>query len=177
MIRSFVFIMLSLLFSFQAFGEQITYDRVKSVEYALKYTNPNNASLNEIASFREYYNTAEYPLVLEWDCTNFISQVLYTGGIPESIPAIQNPIIYNYLLPLYYWFYENEVTSRTWITTDYFYKRLKKYSNIKEVKASQLQLGDLIFLDYTKDDEQNHVFVVTEKSENDLLVTCRGPLS
>ena len=118
------------------------YNRQKAVDYAKKWAYSRNP---------QYYDFQN----LGGDCTNFASQVIYTGcGVM------------NYT-PVYGWYYIS-LNNRTpsWTGVNQLYEFLTK--NTAEgprgtlIPLSEVQPGDIIQLDFQGDDSFDHTPVVTD---------------
>lgn len=117
------------------------YDRLKSVEYAKEWWNKRNPL---------FYNFDR----IGGDCTNFISQCLYYGGISMNFDK-------------YGWYY-NSVSNRapSWTGVDEFYSflitnRSKYGAKAREVEMEELQIGDVVQLDQ-RGESFNHTLLITE---------------
>ncbi|WP_312048069.1 amidase domain-containing protein [Anaerotignum sp.] len=106
----------------------IDYDREKAVAYAHQWAYGRNP---------RYYNFD----LLGGDCTNFTSQVLYTGS------GIMNP------MPTFGWYYYS-LNSRApaWTGVEYLYKFLVKNLGVGPVgissDISQVEPGDIVQLSF-----------------------------
>ena len=120
---------------------KIAYNRLRAVQYAETWWNSFNPN---------------YPQFTD-DCTNFISQCLYAGGIPMWGKPNRSKG----------WWIEGKSTwSYSWTVAHAFMLMLKAASWTKEVKdPSQLMLGDIICYDFEGDGRFNHNTIVTGKDE------------
>ena len=78
------------------------YDRSKAASYAIKYAesyNPNYPNYNNMGG----------------DCTNFISQCVYDGGMPMRVGSTDA-----------YWYYNSSGRSPSWAGADYFMRHWTK---------------------------------------------------
>src|SRR5690606_8475839 len=119
------------------------YDRAKAVEYAYMWWNKRN---NEEYG---YYSRSMGGCYNCWyDCTNFVSQVIKTGGIKERKGRYD---WYDY------WFYSDEKPSLTWGLAHSFYKHMKLIRQAQNAEwPSELQVGDIISVDFEGDGDINH---------------------
>ena len=133
------------------------YDRLKAVEYASQWWDKRNP---------RYYNFD----LIGGDCTNFISQCLYHGGL--GMKYGQNP-----------WFYSS-ISSRSpsWTGVEEFYSFLitnKSENSAKAVLVSRedVGVGDIIQLDQ-KGGRFNHTLLVSHVVEwvgkKDIYITCHS---
>lgn len=131
------------------------YARQKAIEYAYFWWNKRNP---------EFYNFDN----LGGDCTNFVSQCLFFGGIEMDFKA-------------YGWFYEGiDFRSPSWTGVEEFFDFATNNVSSKGVRAkltdiSQIETGDVIQLSQN-DGGFHHTLLVTkivgEKSLQNILVTC-----
>lgn len=142
-----------------------SYDRNKARDYALKYAeNPNPA-------YRYF----------EYDCTNFVSQALFTGGWTE---------VGKYA---YYsddaWYYDGGTRpwySNSWAVADSLYRYLGRHPEratpmsvmFKKPWNSYFEVGDIIQIDefdsagnWGSDGRIDHSMIVTEVNDNDMFVS------
>ena len=134
------------------------YNRQKAVEYAHKWWNGRNPA---------FYNFDD----LGGDCTNFVSQCLFFGGIAMN---------YNTLG----WFYNNlNFRSPSWTGVDEFYNfSINNTSNFgvksEQVSIEQIDLGDVVQLKLFDETEFHHSMIVTGILSNnsvfDILVTSHS---
>ena len=120
-----------------------TYDRMKAVQYAERWWNEFNP---------DYYKFTD-------DCTNFISQCLHAGGIPMWGAPNKNKG----------WWIRGKNWSYTWTTAHSLYHLLKGGKGIrtKEVgTAQELNLGDILCIDFEGDGRFDHNLIVTAKDQN-----------
>lgn len=116
------------------------YDRMKAVKYADLWWNKRNPV---------------YP-VFEVDCTNYISQCLYAGGMEMS----------GYPDKLKGWWFRKPSWSLSWSVAHsmYWYLKQRTGNGVTELAtADELQLGDVICYDFEGDDTFNHTTIVTAK--------------
>lgn len=134
------------------------YNRAKAVEYAYKWWNKRN---NEEYG---YYSRSMGGCYDCWyDCTNFVSQVIKTGGIKERVGR------YDWLE---YWFYSDEKPSLTWGLAHSFYKHMKDIRKAQNATwPSDLQVGDIISVDFEGDGDINHSVVITKIENGQIYAT------
>jgi len=130
----------------------INYNRDKAVLYAHKWAYKRNP---------KYYNFD----ALGGDCTNFASQVLFSGGLPMNYRVI------------FGWYYTN-LNNRTpsWSGVEFLYKFLTKSNEpfAKRVDVSDIMYGDLIQLSFSGGVFRHTLVVVqagTPADINNILVT------
>ena len=118
----------------------MAYDRIKAVQYAQEWWNKRNP---------KYYNFDR----IGGDCTNFVSQCLFHGGIEMNYNKNG-------------WFYKS-ISSRapSWTGVDEFYSFLitnksKFGAKAREVSIEQIEVGDIIQLDQ-RGARFNHTLLVT----------------
>ncbi len=120
---------------------KIAYDRLKAVQYAERWWNSFNP---------------QYPQFTD-DCTNYISQCLYAGGIPMWGKPNRSKG---------WWIEGKSNWSFSWTVAHAFMLMLKAAAWTKEVKnPSQLMIGDIICYDFEGDGRFNHNTIVTGKDE------------
>lgn len=99
------------------------------------------------------------------DCTNFVSQVLYAGGIPQVSGNRTSSAA---------WFYDWGLIARpsyTWSGAHNLYEHLRDYSSnvVRITSTVDLKVGDIISFDTEPDDGTFHIghtAVVTAKTGN-----------
>lgn len=129
------------------------YDAEAAVEYAYLWTEENQTLSNP-----NYHRYDE-------DCTNFVSQVLHAGGIPQVDGARKSTAS---------WYYDWGLLARpsyTWSGAHNLYEHLRDYSvNIERVTSTvDLKVGDIISFDTDPDDNTFHIghtAVITKKEGN-----------
>lgn len=131
------------------------YSRQIAVEYAYKWWNKRNPN---------FYNFDN----LGGDCTNFVSQCLFAGGISMNYSQ-------------YGWFYKNTNSrSPSWTGVEQFFNfAINNQSSIgvkaKQVLINQIEVGDVIQL-WQNGNRFNHSLFVTKikgiSSINSIYVTC-----
>lgn len=122
------------------------YDRLQAVKYADIWWNDYNPS---------------FPTIKENDCTNYISQCLYAGGIPMDYSSHRNQG----------WWYngKNEQWSFTWTVANSFRWYLENGGHIKvqPVEGPEyLSIGDVICYDFDGNGHWQHNTIVTAKDLN-----------
>ena len=117
------------------------YNRKLAYQYAKRWAYSRN---------NKYYNF-DY---IGGDCTNFTSQVLYSGGCKMNYSKWTG------------WYY-NSVNDRApaWTGVDYLYDFLinnKSRGPVgKDVTLEELEIGDIVQLNFEDDDKFNHSLIVT----------------
>ncbi|MEW9032606.1 MAG: amidase domain-containing protein [Planifilum fimeticola] len=134
------------------------YNRAKAVEYAYKWWNKRN---NEEYGFYSRERGGCYDCW--YDCTNFVSQVIKNGGIKERVGK------YN----LYdYWFYNDDRPALTWSLAHSFYLHMKNVRHAQNATwPSDLQVGDIISVDFEGDGQINHSVVITKIQNGQIFAT------
>lgn len=120
-----------------------TYDRIKAVKYAETWWNSYHPSFPKFTV----------------DCTNFVSQCLYAGGIPMTgYPNRQKG-----------WWMKNKSWSYSWAVAHAFRWYLSgEHPGIKTIEVStpdQLMAGDVICYDFEGDGRFNHSTIVVAKDK------------
>lgn len=135
------------------------YQREKAIEYAHKWWNKRNPN---------FYNFDN----IGGDCTNFVSQCLYFGGILMN---------YNYLG----WYYNNlNSRSPSWAgVNEFYYFSTTNHSNLgvkaKKVDIEKVETGDVVQLMQIGEDQFHHTLLITkidnssssEKNYNNIFLT------
>jgi len=132
------------------------YNRVKAIDYAIKWWNKRNPNFYDFDS-------------LGGDCTNFISQCLNYGDIPMNYSPNG-------------WFYNN-INSRApaWTGVEEFYKfSTSNISNLgvkaKKCTIHEVEEGDIVQLKLRGEDRFHHSMIITkikgEKNLSNILITC-----
>ncbi|MGD8192842.1 amidase domain-containing protein [Brevibacillus ginsengisoli] len=128
------------------------YNRVKAVEYANAHWNHPNPAFH----------------TFEVDCTNFVSQCLYAGGIPMIYTNNQGSG----------WWYTGNSWSWSWSVANALYLLLKSgkapfYARQMEA-PNELQIGDVICYDFDGNGHWQHNTFVVAHDENGMpLVNAR----
>lgn len=118
-----------------------SYDRINAVNYARKWAfkrNPKYANFDSMGG----------------DCTNFASQVLHAGRCPMNFGK-------------YGWYYRSlNDRAPSWTSVKYLYQFLIKNSGrgpvAIEVDIKDVQIGDLVQIDFENDGEFNHTPVIVD---------------
>jgi len=135
------------------FGEQYTpnhlwtYDRDAAVEYADQY------ALNPNEDYRFYDDS---------DCTNFASQVLKAGDKPYRSGDRDDNNAWYY--GMFKW-----TTSYSWAASNNLYKHLSEHTEseqFSEDNFSNLEKGDLIFIDFGDNGNMNHTMIISKIDED-----------
>ncbi len=101
----------------------MSYNRENAVKYALKWAMDRNPT---------YYNFDD----LGGDCTNFVSQCVFSGGIPMNFAGLG-------------WYYNNlNDRSPSWTSVEAFYDYMTKNENAKEVSIKDVEMGDIFQLSF-----------------------------
>lgn len=120
-----------------------TYDRRRAIQYAERWWNEFNPA------YRKFTD----------DCTNFISQCLHAGGIPTW----GNPN------KAKGWWMSGKGWSYSWTSAHAFYLMLASSSGIRTRKVlnpQELNLGDIICIDFEGNGRFDHSLIVTAKDAN-----------
>lgn len=129
------------------------YNATNAVKYARDWTEEGKTLTNP--NFKRY----------DADCTNFVSQVLYAGGISQISGNRKDDSS---------WYYEWGLIARpsyTWGGAQNLYNHLESHStNIERITSTaNLKVGDIISFDIYPDDNNFHIghnVVVTKKEGN-----------
>ena len=128
------------------------YNRLKAVEYAYRWWDKRNPL---------FYNFDD----LGGDCTNFVSQCLYFGGIPMNFAEMG-------------WFYSNlNLRAPAWTGVDEFFSFATSNNSgtgvkVKQIIKNQIQIGDVIQLQLLGENEFHHSLFVTQIYNGEIFVTC-----
>jgi hypothetical protein len=120
-----------------------TYDRRRAIQYAERWWNEFNPAFHKFTD----------------DCTNFISQCLHAGGIPMWGNPNRGKG----------WWMKGKSWSYSWTTAHGFYLLLANSGGImtKKVRNPQeLNLGDIICIDFEGNSRFDHSLIVTAKDAN-----------
>ncbi|WP_129600560.1 amidase domain-containing protein [Anaerophilus nitritogenes] len=115
------------------------YNRQKAIEYAIYWALKRNPKYSDFEK-------------MGGDCTNFASQVLYAGGCPMNYST-------------YGWYY-NHLNDRApaWTGVKYFHKFITNNKGVgpigKEVDIKDIELGDIVQINFQEDDDFDHTPVV-----------------
>ena len=132
------------------------YDRTAAVKYAHLWALDRNP---------KYYDFEN----LGGDCTNFCSQVLHAGGCPMNNSRTNG-----------WHYYSLTNRSPSWTGVEFFHRFVTGNKSIgprgEEVSPSQIELGDIIQLDFPHNDAFNHCLVVVANPQpgdiNRVLISC-----
>lgn len=120
-----------------------TYDRRRAVQYAERWWNEFNPAYNKFTD----------------DCTNFISQCLHAGGIPMwGSPKKAKG-----------WWMRGKSWSYSWTSAHGFYLLLARSGGIRTKKVAypqELNIGDIICIDFEGTGRFDHSLIVTAKDAN-----------
>jgi hypothetical protein len=134
------------------------YDRAKARDYAYQWWNKRNNTQYP------YYSKANGSCYNCWyDCTNFVSQAMYAGGLKQwkSGPSY-----------LYYWYYYNQPKkpSNSWGLANSLFKHMKVRAKQAE-SMSELKVGDIVQGDLDNDGDIDHTAIVTKIENGQVYVT------
>lgn len=144
------------------------YNRADAASYARTYAenyNPNYPNYHDMGG----------------DCTNFVSQCVYDGGMPMRIGSTDA-----------YWYYNSSGRSPSWAGADYFMRHWTKvrsssyYGRAYEVRiytrdyilnnratfGSFLSLGDIVQFLNASDSKARHSIIVSQKNNNTDIKYC-----
>ena len=132
------------------------YNRQKAVDYAYIWWNKRNPV---------FYNFDK----IGGDCTNFVSQCLFFGGIEMDYSAQG-------------WYYKSLYSrSPAWTGVDEFFDYATKNNALRGVKAYntkiiQMEIGDIVQFMQIGEDTYHHSLIITdilgEPNIENILVTC-----
>ncbi len=133
--------------------EKNGYNRYKAQQYAYEWWNKRN---NEEFG---YYSRANGGCYDCWyDCTSFISQVIYKGGIKQrktgEIP----------------WFYSDDGPAHAWGVANSKYHHFKGRARMVD-NIWELKIGDVLSFDWDSNNHIDHTAVVTKKDALGVYVT------
>lgn len=135
-----------------------SYDRNKAASYAY-----NNA-YNDVPWSSWYRANGG-------DCTNFVSNALQAGGWTEI-----GKYAYDSNAAWYFDYNYRPFYSYTWGGANNFYRFLFYGNRAVSVSGpSQLQIGDVVQIDYERDNRWDHTMIVTGKDSRGLLVSYHTP--
>ena len=146
------------------------YNRSKAASYARTYA----------MSYNPNYPNYGYPNG-NGDCTNFVSQCVYDGGMPMKVGSTDA-----------YWYYNSSGRSPSWAGADYFMRHWTKvrsssyYGRAYEVRiytkdyimnnkatfGSFLSIGDIVQVLNETDSKASHSIIVSEKTNNTTIKYC-----
>lgn len=126
------------------------YNRDLAVKYAQKWWNKRNPAYR----------------VFKDDCSNFISQCLYAGGFPMEFSKSRTVG----------WWYKGNSWSFSWTVAHALMLYLVGSRYTKQVSdISELELGDIICLDFEGDGRFNHSLIITDfDDDNNPLVNAHS---
>ena len=140
------------------------YNVTKAVNYALKYTDASGKLNGNTYNSADYnvYTTTAWNLLSKYrgyDCTNYLSQCLYAGGMIET--SGWGRITKGKTV--------DDVTGGvSWVQARSLYAYLKELGyHIETVKSDQsnIHLGDAVFFDDNNDDIPYHASICTDVSD------------
>lgn len=122
------------------------YNRTKAVEYAHKWALGRNP---------KYYDFEK----IGGDCTNFISQCLYAGGL--NMNYAQDG-----------WFYINgNNKSPSWTGVNFLYNYLINKRKAKEIQLYEIEVGDIIQLS-SNGQYFTHSIIVSKIKNGEIFICC-----
>lgn len=126
------------------------YNPYKAVEYANKWVKPGIQGGED----GSYYNTSQYVTNIGADCTNYVSQCMYAGGVKMDGVSNSNG----------WWYDKTKLWSNVWFTADphfrYFSDQNVTYSNISGNSSnSSIIPGNPIYHDKNGDGKMNHATI------------------
>lgn len=132
------------------------YDREAAIRYAHLWALDRNP---------KYYDFEN----LGGDCTNFCSQVLHAGGCPM-----------NNTKEVGWYYYSLNNRTPSWTGVEFFYRFITNNRGIgpksREVSPREIELGDVIQLDFPHNAPFNHCLIVVANPEpgniNRILISC-----
>ncbi|SFJ64690.1 amidase domain-containing protein [Thermoflavimicrobium dichotomicum] len=129
------------------------YHRFMAREYAYKWWNKRN---NEEYG---YYSRANGGCYDCWaDCTNFASQIVKVGGIKQVRSGST------------VWYYSDQKPSISWGVANGFFRHFKTRAELAN-KAEELEIGDIINVDFDGDKDIEHSAAITKKDNMGIYVT------
>ncbi|RAL26251.1 amidase domain-containing protein [Thermoflavimicrobium daqui] len=132
---------------------QNRYNRIAARDYAYKWWNKRN---NEEYG---YYSRVSGGCYDCWaDCTNFVSQIIKVGGIKQISQG--NNV----------WFYSDKKPSFSWGVANSFFRHFKERAQMVK-KEAELEVGDVINVDFDGDQDMEHTAAITKKEGNKVYVT------
>lgn len=156
-----------------------SYNAVAAVNYAYTWWNKTNNS--DYPYYAEYYgmdtSSNDYNDLDEgrtgqsnpergWsDCTNFVSQCLIAGGVPQVKSGL--------ILPhqkTSNWYYNDSKPSHTWGGASNFYNHWNNRVGVAD-STSQLGLGDVISIDFGGDGSPDHTVIIVSSGTTDSTKT------
>jgi len=130
-------------------------------------------SYNRNAAASYAYNNAYNDVPGSWyfgwsgDCTNFVSNALQAGGWTEIYGS-------NWMSSSV-WFYNGPFGaqhSNSWSVSNDFFRFMYYSSRVTQVSnPDQLQIGDVIQIDYQDDRIWDHTMIITGKDSRGLLIS------
>ncbi|WP_066229028.1 amidase domain-containing protein [Metabacillus fastidiosus] len=128
------------------------YDNIKARDYARKWTSNTEILRNNKAY--PYYSSVNKNCHSCWnDCTNFVSQAIYAGGMKFRGTT-------NWLSNSNWW-YNNAKPSNTWGGAHNFYNHWKDRAAVVS-SVSSLQVGDVVNADFKGDGHIDHTAIITK---------------
>lgn len=151
------------------------YDATAAISYAYSWWNKTNnidysyyAEYYGVDTSRNDYNDLDIDcdgqsdVRRAWsDCTNFVSQCLVAGGVPQIKSGL--------ILPhqkISNWYYSDTKPSHTWGGASNFYNHWKNRVGVAE-STSLLGLGDVISIDFAGDGSPDHTVIIVSEGNTD----------
>jgi hypothetical protein len=129
-----------------------TINRQAVVNYAYQYWGPNDSNYN--GAYRNFNNSGTQG----GDCTNFISQALRNGGWPDVTGFYRNTTA---------WWYNSLNQTWTWINAQYWWQFAWNRPRVDHAAyVNDLVPGDILQLDFNRDNSMDHSMIVTKKDGN-----------
>jgi hypothetical protein len=132
--------------------EKNGYNRHKAQQYAYQWWDKRN---NE--EFGYYSRVMGGCYDCWYDCTNFISQVVYKGGIKQRTSGSL-------------WYYSDDGPPHSWGVANAFYAHFKDRSKPVD-NIWDLKIGDVISFDFDSNNRIDHTAVVTKITNSGIYVT------
>lgn len=165
------------------FTNFIMYDREKAVQYAKKWSDPDNPG----KVHPDFVRLDKYGRALGGDCANFVSQMLHAGGLKMNDDWYfdkENKDNFFYTFPFFRKFFR--YFSPAWGAADSQYRYFsdknngfaKETFNINTVdelnklgKSGKIKPGDLLYWDFEGDGRINHATMISNVNNGQLKYT------
>ena len=156
-----------------------SYDAAAAVNYAFAWWDKTNnsdypyyAEYYEMDTSRNDYNdldegrTGQSDPKRAWsDCTNFVSQCLAAGGVPQVKSGLFLPH-----QKTNNWYYNDSKPSHTWGGASNFYNHWNNRVGVAD-STSLLGLGDVISIDFASDGSPDHTVIIVSSGTTDSTKT------
>ena len=156
-----------------------SYDAAAAVNYAFAWWDKTNnsdypyyAEYYEMDTSRNDYNdldegrTGQSDPKRAWsDCTNFVSQCLVAGGVPQVKSGLFLPH-----QKTNNWYYNDSKPSHTWGGASNFYNHWNNRVGVAD-STSLLGLGDVISIDFASDGSPDHTVIIVSSGTTDSTKT------